>query len=675
MYYPEEVVEEVIAANDIVDVIGDYVSLKKSGSSYQGLCPFHSEKTPSFSVSPSKQVFHCFGCGEGGNVITFLMKHENYNFQEALQSLADRAKIKLPEANYSEQAKARARERDVLLSINKDAATYYFKMLRSSKGARGMEYFTGRQLSPETLQKFGLGFADGAQSDLIAHLRKKGYRDEDILTAGVAAFDEKRGLHDKFWNRVMFPIMDATNRVIGFGGRVMGDGKPKYLNSPETPVFDKSRNLYGLNLAKRSKAGYFILCEGYMDVIAMHQAGFDQAVASLGTSFTEGQALILKRYVKQVLLSYDSDGAGVKAAMRNIEILRRAGLTGKVVDLRPYKDPDEFMKALGREKFQERLDHAENAFFYQIRQIEGNYQMDDPASRTEFYHEIAKRLCAFEDEIERENYIRAMAEKYYIPVESLRREVAAYGQIYQKDMPLQGDAMRRRDKASRGGSDARQSAQVAAGRQTGAPAGAGNASGGESAADPGRDRIVAGGAQKRADGGYGGPERQPFKSGTEGKRISNMQRALRRNERLLLTWVSDEPELYVKIRDYIKADDFEEGLYRKAAKKYFDMLEEHFGDALHVTASGGNQTGRISPASVVAIFDTEEEMQEAAGLFEERIIGLTSDKEREQALRDVLLSVKRASFEQLQKQTGDPDILKKIVSGKKELEAIGRLKL
>ena len=426
MYYPQEIIDQVIAANDIVSVIGEHVHMKRSGSGYMGLCPFHNEKSPSFSVSPGKQVYHCFGCGESGNVVTFVMKYENATFQEALKILADRAGIKLPEAQYSEESKKKNEQRDRLFAINKDAATYYFRLLRSPRGRRGMDYFRQRQLSDETLNRFGLGFADGADSDLVAYLRKRGYADEDILLSGVAAFDEKRGLHDKFWNRVMYPIMDVTNRVIGFGGRVMGDGKPKYLNSPETPIFDKSHNLYGLNLAKRSRCGYFILCEGYMDVIAMHQAGFSQAVASLGTSFTEGQAQILKRYVPTVLLSYDSDGAGVKAAMRNIGILHSAGLTGKVVDLRPYKDPDEFMKGAGKEEFQKRLDNAENSFLYQIRQVQTNYDLSDPAAQTRFYHEIARRLCEFDDEIERENYTKKMADLYFIPLETLRREVASY---------------------------------------------------------------------------------------------------------------------------------------------------------------------------------------------------------------------------------------------------------
>ena len=341
MYYPDEKVEEVLRANNIVDVVGSYVHLQKKGANYFGLCPFHNEKSPSFSVSEPKQMFYCFGCGAGGNAATFLMKYENYSFQEALQTLADRAGIKLPEVNYSEEARKREEKRKLLLAVNKEAAVYYYRLLRSEKGRKGLRYLAERKLDRVTMRDFGLGYADGSGSDLTAHLKSCGYSDDVILEAGVAAFDEKRGMHDKFWNRVIFPIMDVRGQVIGFGGRVMGDAKPKYLNSPETEVFDKSRNLYGLNISRRSKAPYKILCEGYMDVISMHQAGFHEAVASLGTSFTEGQASLIKRYAQEVLLAYDSDGAGGRAALRSIGILKKAGIPCRVIDLRPCKDPDE----------------------------------------------------------------------------------------------------------------------------------------------------------------------------------------------------------------------------------------------------------------------------------------------------------------------------------------------
>ena len=379
MYYPEELIEEVRTKNDIVDVISGYVRIQKKGSNYFGLCPFHNEKSPSFSVSQSKQIFYCFGCGAGGNVITFLMEYENATFQEAVKILADRAGINLPEMEYNEEARQKESRRARLLEINKEAARYYYYMLRDSRGRTGYQYLSGRSLTDETMKKFGLGFADGSSSDLTAYLRARGYPDELLQESGLLAFDEKRGVHDKFWNRVMFPIQDGNHRVIGFGGRVMGDAKPKYLNSPETMIFDKSRNLYGLNFARTSRKGNIILCEGYMDVIAMHQAGFTQAVASLGTAFTTGQASLLRRYTEDVLLAYDSDGAGVNAAMRAIGILKESGLRGRVIDMKPYKDPDEFMKNLGAEAFEERISQAQNSFFFELSILERDYQMEDPA--------------------------------------------------------------------------------------------------------------------------------------------------------------------------------------------------------------------------------------------------------------------------------------------------------
>ena len=295
MYYPEELVEEVRARNDIVDVVSGYVRMQKKGANYFGLCPFHNEKSPSFSVSPAKQMYYCFGCGAGGNVLTFVMEYENYTFPEALKFLADRAGVKLPEMEFSQEARQKESRRAQLLEVNREAAKYFYFQLRSPQGKPGYEYFKNRQLSEETMKQFGLGYANKTSDDLVHYLHSKGYKDDLLTEAGLATFDERFGMHDKFWNRVMFPIQDSNHRVIGFGGRVMGDGKPKYLNSPETPIFDKSRNLYGLNFARTSRKNNFILCEGYMDVIAMHQAGFNQAVASLGTAFTSGQANILRR--------------------------------------------------------------------------------------------------------------------------------------------------------------------------------------------------------------------------------------------------------------------------------------------------------------------------------------------------------------------------------------------
>ena len=325
MRYSEDIIEEVRAKTDIVELISGYVKLQRRGSSYFGLCPFHNEKSPSFSVSPGKQMYYCFGCGAGGNVFTFLMEYENYSFQEALKLLADRAGVKLPEVSYSREAREEADRKALLLEINKEAAKYYYCKLRSPAGEKAMEYLKGRGLRDETIRKFGLGYSDRYNSDLYRYLKSRKYSDEVLRETGLFNADEKKGMYDKFWNRVIYPIMDANSRVIGFGGRVMGDGKPKYLNSPETKIFDKSRNLYGLHAARGSRRKNLIICEGYMDVISMHQAGFTNAVASLGTALTSQQASLLKRYTQEVLVIYDSDEAGIKAALRAIPMLRERG--------------------------------------------------------------------------------------------------------------------------------------------------------------------------------------------------------------------------------------------------------------------------------------------------------------------------------------------------------------
>ena len=427
MYYPDEVIEEVRSSNNIVDIIGGYVKLQKKGSSYFGLCPFHNEKSPSFSVSPNKQMYYCFGCGAGGNVFTFIMEYENQTFPEAVKILADRAGIALPEAELTEEQKRERNKRQLLLEINKTAANYFYYQLNGDQGQQAREYLENRRLSKETQIHFGLGYASKYSNDLYLYLKKKGYQDQILKETGLLTYDEKRGAHDKFWNRVMFPIMDVNNRVIGFGGRVMGDGTPKYLNSPETMLFDKSRNLYGLNYARTSRKPYMIICEGYMDVIAMHQAGFTNAVASLGTAFTAQHSVLLKRYTQEVRLAYDSDGAGQKAALRAIPILKSAGINVRVIHMDPYKDPDEFIKNLGTEAFQERIDAAESSFMFEISVLEKNYKQSDPEGRASFMKAMARRLLEFPQELERNIYIDAIAGRYGIASEELKRMVNSFG--------------------------------------------------------------------------------------------------------------------------------------------------------------------------------------------------------------------------------------------------------
>ncbi len=423
MYYPEELIEEVRMKNDIVDVISGYVRLQKKGSSYFGLCPFHNEKSPSFSVSRGKQMYYCFGCGAGGNVFTFLMEYENFSFIEAVKFLADRAGVELPEMEYSKEAKEKAGLRATLLEINKVAAQYFYVQLKTEQGKTAYTYLTNRELSDDTIKAFGLGYSNKYSNDLFQYLRKKGYSEDLIRQAGLINTDEKNGVYDKFWNRVMFPIMDVNNRVIGFGGRVMGDGKPKYLNSPETAIFDKSRNLYGLNRARTSRKPYLLICEGYMDVISLHQAGFTNAVASLGTALTTGHASLIKRYVQEVYLTYDSDEAGTKAALRAVPILKEAGISAKVIRMDPYKDPDEFIKNLGADEFEKRIGSARNGFLFSLEILAKNYDMESPEGKTAFFKETAKRLMGFEDELERNNYIEAVAKSYRVSEESLQKLV------------------------------------------------------------------------------------------------------------------------------------------------------------------------------------------------------------------------------------------------------------
>ena len=426
MFYSDEIVEEVRLRNDIVEVISGYVKLQRRGSSYFGLCPFHNEKSPSFSVSPQKQMYYCFGCGAGGNVFTFIREYENYSFPEALKMLADRAGIILPQEDESQENKRRRDLRTAVLDVNKKAAKFYYYLRRTEQGARAMAYLKDRGLTDETIRSFGLGYAGQYSNMLSRYLKQQGVSDSLLKESGLVQMSEKQGMFDKFWNRVMFPIMDVNSRVIGFGGRVMGDAKPKYLNSPETVIFDKGRNLYGLHAARSSRKKNMLVCEGYMDVIAMHQAGFTNAVASLGTALTSQHAVLLKRYTSEVILTYDSDEAGVRAALRAIPLLREAGITTKVLHMEPYKDPDEFIKALGKEAFQERIDQAQNSFLFEISVLERDYDMKDPEGKTRFFRETARKIAEFEQEIERENYIEAIAEKYQTSFEGLRKMVLGW---------------------------------------------------------------------------------------------------------------------------------------------------------------------------------------------------------------------------------------------------------
>lgn len=585
MYFSEDLIEEIRQRNDIVDVISGYVKLQKKGSSYFGLCPFHNEKSPSFSVSRQKQMYYCFGCGAGGNVITFIMEYENYTFAEAVRLLAERAGVDLPEIEYSQEAKQKADLKATLLEINKLAAKYFYAQLKTEQAKHAHTYLTKRGLSEETITAFGLGYSNKYSDDLYKYLKTKGYSDELLVKAGLISASEK-GVYDKFWNRVMFPIMDANNRVIGFGGRVMGEGEPKYLNSPETEVFDKSRNLYGLNRARTSRKSYFLICEGYMDVIALHQAGFTNAVASLGTAFTPGHAALIKRYVNEVYLTFDSDGAGTKAALRALPILKEAGITAKIIRMDPYKDPDEFIKNLGPEAFEERINKARNGFLFSLEVLERDYDMNSPEGKTSFFNETATRLTEFEEEIERNNYIEAVAEKYHISVESLRKLVAKMA--------------------------------IKAGQAT--------------------------------------PASKPKQVGAKerNKEDGNLQ-----SQKILLTWLIENEQLFKQIRKYISPQDFTKELYQTVAELLYEQYDE----------------GALIPAKVMNHFTDEEEHREVASLFNTRIHKLETKAEQEKALKETIIRVKSHSVDEASRRLEPTDImgLQRIMEAKRYLQDLQKL--
>lgn len=454
MIYSDDFIERVRAGNNIEDVISGYVRLQRKGTSYMGLCPFHNEKTPSFSVHPGRQTYHCFGCGASGDVFNFLMEYEKLSFKEAVRLLAVRAGIEIPTEDVSEEKKKEISEKSRLFDIQKEAAKFYLFKLRTPEGKIAAEYLKNRGLSDETIKSFGLGYSGRDGSGLYQYLKDKEYSDALLKESGLFTWDEKRNtMSEKFWNRVMFPIMDINRKVIGFGGRVFGDAKPKYLNSPETKLFDKSRNLYGLYAARAARQKNIIICEGYMDVISLHQAGFTNAVASLGTALTSQQAALLHRYTKEVLLMYDSDEAGIKAALRGIPLLRNAGLSSKVVNLKPYKDPDELLKAKGHDELAKRIEKAENGFMFELRILYDGYDMRDPQNASDFYHKAAEKLMTFADEIERNSYIEVVSRTYNIQPDVLKRQIAKLamkGTIPEEKLMVSDKPYKKREKAQQG---------------------------------------------------------------------------------------------------------------------------------------------------------------------------------------------------------------------------------
>ena len=623
MYYPDEVIEEVRMKNDIVDVISGYVKLQKKGANYFGLCPFHNEKSPSFSVSPGKQMYYCFGCGAGGNVLTFVMEYENYTFQEALQSLADRAGVTLPKMEYSKEAREQAEFRARLLEVNKLAANYFYYQMKQPQGKIAYEYFHDkRKLTDETMLRFGLGYSNKTSDDLYRFLKEKGYDDAFLSQTGLVTIEE-RGGRDKFWNRVMFPIMDVNNRVIGFGGRVMGDGEPKYLNSPETKLFDKSRNLYGLNYARTTREKYMLVCEGYLDVISMHQAGFTNAVASLGTAFTSQHAGVLKRYTDQVILTYDSDGAGIKAALRAIPILRDAGISARVLNMKPYKDPDEFIKNMGADAFKERIAQAKNSFLFEIDVLKRNYQLEDPEQKTKFYQETAKKLLQFGEPLERDNYIQAVSREQMIKEEELRQLVNRLGM----QMGLKAGDSYREDASGR------------------------NVISRENGSGPGNDM----GRPEYGGNPYEGQAAQNQAAIKKTGRKQEREDGIRRSQRLLLTWLIENPALFDKIKGIITADDFVEDLYHQVAVMVFE----------------GHEAGNVNPAGILSWFiNDEDQYKEVAALFNASLKESLNNEEQKKAFAETVMKVRKNSLDTASRNAKDIAQLQEIIKQQAALKQL-----
>ena len=579
MLYPQEVIDQVIEANNIVDVIGSYVKLTKKGSTYFGLCPFHNEKTPSFSVTDNgaKQMYYCFGCHKGGSVLTFLMKYENISYTEALKVLADRAGIVLPKPDYSKEQEAQSRKRDAVLEVNKEAAKYFYHLLKSDHGKMALSYLTKRGLTEDTIRNFGLGYSDKYRDDLYQYMKSKGFAD-DVLKESRLFTIKETDTYDYFWNRVMFPIMDVRNKVIAFGGRVMGDGEPKYLNSPETICFNKRNTLYGLHVAKKHKGKELILCEGYMDVISLHQAGFTNAVASLGTALTEGHADVLKRYTSNVVISYDSDTAGRDAALRAIPKLRDAGISVKVVDLSPYKDPDELIKAEGTDFFKERLKNAKNSLIFEIYCLQDQYDLDDPDEKTKFFQETAKRLSYFEDPLEQDNYVQAVSKEFQIEYSMLK------------------------DKAKK---------------------------------------------LSLSNNNISGYKPAPVLV----KKKDETNKALALCQKMVLSYLAEEPSFYDILSDVIDESDFRLPPYDQIAAMLFSQLKE----------------GRVDRNRIINAFEESEAQEEAADVFQDVFWKDISESDLQKTLNDCIIRIRKSSIDA--QLDGVQDIAR-IVELKKEQERL-----
>ena len=419
-----QIIEDIKARNDIEHVISSYINLKRAGSNLNGLCPFHSEKTPSFTVFPSTQSFYCFGCGAGGDAITFVMRMENLDYITAVRTLAERSGVTIPEnVTYNNGKKEVTRQR--VLEMNKEAARFFRNMLFDSKiGASAMDYLVNkRNLSSAVIKHFGLGYAPNSFGALHDHLKKLGFTDEEMVVGFLCGKGKNNSAYDYFRNRIMFPIIDVSGNVVAFGGRVMDNSEPKYLNTSDTPAFKKSKNLFALNYAKSHCENTMILCEGYMDVISLHSAGFENAVATLGTAITSEQARMFSRYTKKVVISYDSDQAGQRAATKAFDLLQEVGVDVKILKMEGAKDPDEFIKKFGAAKFNSIIEGSKTRFEYEMDKILAKYNINNVDEKIKASHELCRVIATFSSDIERELYCRKMSAVFEIPLASIQRDV------------------------------------------------------------------------------------------------------------------------------------------------------------------------------------------------------------------------------------------------------------
>jgi DNA primase len=420
MAFPENFIQELVDRSDIVDVVGSYVNLsKKSGANYFGLCPFHNERTPSFAVNPSGQFYHCFGCGKGGGVINFIMEVENLSYPDAVRLLAERAGMQVPEDNYDRDSKKRAR----MLALNKDAARFFYEELGMPEGQKAVHYMQERGISPQIAKRFGLGCAPDSWDSLLKAMAEKGYSEKDLFDAGLVKRGQRGGFYDTFRNRLMFPVIDVRGDVIGFSGRILSGDGAKYMNSPDTLVYNKSRNLFGLNLAKKSKSGYLLLVEGNVDVVSLHQAGFDSAVASLGTALTAEQARLMSRYASEVILCYDADEAGQKAAQRAIGLLEKLDMKVRVLRIPDAKDPDEYLKKKGADAFRNLLSGSEDQVDYRLNSVKAKYDLGTDAGKVGFLKEATELLATLPGPVERQVYAMRAAGEAGVGSDAVIREV------------------------------------------------------------------------------------------------------------------------------------------------------------------------------------------------------------------------------------------------------------